>query len=306
MSRRAFFGLELCLLLFVSGLTRTSRSPGLRWSGFRSCNNNAKFTYNGASCSWSLKGNDVSGVDLTVQCDEGVVGAITQDSVLWEDDKECSALITTVTMTNINAINSGRFKGSEMLKTLTLTECQSLTNIADSLCEGCGKLTEVFLPGGVTDIGASAFSGCSSLKSANFDMLENLQSIGNKAFFGCSSLDLVFGDQNTLTSVGASAFEGSGVSSFGAAPQAQLGDRTFASCKSLTLAILPTMTEVPAGLFDGCSKLTTIGNFPTAPTSIGARALAGCERLQEFGLKLTSNSLSSIGESAFAGSGYQF
>ncbi len=58
----------------------------------------------------------------------------------------------------------------------------------------------------VTKIGASAFSGCTSLKSVSIG--KNVQSIGKKAFYNCKKLKTITIKGKKLTSVGNNAFKG--------------------------------------------------------------------------------------------------
>ena len=209
--------------------------------------------------------------------------------------------LTTVTMPAMDLPES-IFEECSNLSTITVQgESEPFRNVGNRVFFGCSALTAIEFD--ATVIGDSAFEGCGKL--ASLRTLEKVQSIGNRAFFQCASLRINVA-ASSMTSVGGSAFEGSGILSFFASKvqtaNFQVGVRAFACCKALTTVVLPpTMTEIPAGLFDGCSKLITLDSFPTNPTSVGARAFAGCEKL---GLQFAkSDTLSSIGESAFAGSG---
>ena len=64
--------------------------------------------------------------------------------------------------------------------------------------------------------------------------------------------------------------------------------------KSVKLA--EGFTEIPAGLFEDCWKLTSI-KIPSSVTSIGNEAFAGCWRLTSIEIP---SSVTSIGESAFS------
>ena len=62
----------------------------------------------------------------------------------------------------------------------------SVTEIGGSAFEGCSSLTSISIPESVTEIGEGAFSGCSSLTSVTIP--PSVTEIGKGAFRGCSSL----------------------------------------------------------------------------------------------------------------------
>ena len=80
-----------------------------------------------------------------------------------------------------------------------------VTSIGESAFSFCSSLSSIILPESVTSIGGSAFSFCSSLSSITFP--EGLTSIGEWAFYGCTSLTSITFPEG-LTSIGAVAFSG--------------------------------------------------------------------------------------------------
>ena len=139
----------------------------------------------------------------------------------------------------------------------------SVTNIVDGAFRNCGSLTRVTILDNVTSIGSSAFSGCSSLTSITIP--GSVTSIGDWAFYECSSLTSII-IPDSVTSIGEYAFRG---------------------CSSLTSAIIPnSVTSIGVCAFDGCSKLNSVtfkntsgwwrssNSTATSETSISARDLS--------------------------------
>lgn len=67
------------------------------------------------------------------------------------------------------------------------------------------NFTQITIPNSVTDIGAGAFKGCTSL--TQIDIPNSVINIGDRAFEGCTSLTQITIPES-VTSIGDSAFEG--------------------------------------------------------------------------------------------------
>ena len=91
------------------------------------------------------------------------------------------------------------------------------------------KYGHVVIPSGVQAISATAFAGCSFLRSV--DLPESLRSIGESAFENCSSLQAL----ELPSSV------------------TNIGRRAFFGCSKLSLASLPASAEAGEDAFTGCS-----------------------------------------------------
>ena len=127
----------------------------------------------------------------------------------------------------------------------------SVTNIGGSAFEGCSGLTSITIPNSVTSIWDDAFRDCSGLTSVTIP--NSVTSIGDRAFGGCSGLTSVT-IPNSVTSI---------------------GDCAFSGCSGLTSVTIPnSVTSIGWSAFSGCSGLTsvTIGN---SVTSIGYWAFNG-------------------------------
>ncbi len=109
---------------------------------------------------------------------------------------------------------------------------------------------------GVTEIGNSAFDGCSRL--TNVVIGNGVTSIGERGFNDCTGLTSII-IPDSVTSIGWRAFSG---------------------CKGLTsVAIGNSVTSIGGFAFDGCTGLTSI-TIPDSVTSIGNYAFFSCDKLQ--------------------------
>ena len=142
------------------------------------------------------------------------------------------------------------------------------------------SLFTVIVESGVIDIGAYAFSGCSSLRSIEFP--EGLESINAYAFSGCSSLTSIKLHEG-FHDIREHAFSGCSSLSSVELPEgiSSLFESTFSGCSSLTSIELPEGLEIIFGYaFSDCSNLERI----TLPSSLGmleTSALSGCSSLTE-------------------------
>ena len=110
-----------------------------------------------------------------------------------------------------------------------------VTSIGDSAFSYCSSLTNITIPDSVTSIGDSAFSGCWDLTSITIP--DSITTIGESAFSGCSGLTSIT-IPNSVTSI---------------------GNNTFRLCKSLTIITIPdSVTSIGESAFDNCKNLKTI------------------------------------------------
>ena len=133
----------------------------------------------------------------------------------------------------------------------------SVTNIGNSAFEGCTGLISITIPNSVTTIGQVAFLKCTGLTSITIP--NSVTSIGKETFFGCTSLTSVT-IGNSVTSIEGLAFGG---------------------CTSLTSITIPnSVTSIGGGAFNGCTSLTSI-TIPNSVTTIGEYAFNGCTGLKK-------------------------
>jgi hypothetical protein len=205
----------------------------------------------------------------------------------------------------VTSIGSSAFFYQTTLTNVTIPG--SITNIGFQAFTGCG-LTSVSIPDGVVTIGQSAFMHCSSLTNVSFG--NSVTSIADGAFYGCTSLTNVFIPKN-VTNIYSTAFV---YCSNLTALDVDVINPAFSSVDGVLFDKYQTILLCyPAGLpgnyfmpgsvisigdnaFEFCFNFTNV-IIPDAVTTIGRSAFYGCENISHFTL---SSNLVSIGSSAFS------
>ncbi|MBR5728885.1 MAG: leucine-rich repeat protein [Prevotella sp.] len=133
----------------------------------------------------------------------------------------------------------------------------SVTNLGPSAFQGCSGLTSLTIPNSVTSIEKYAFAECSGLTSVSIP--SSLTSLGTAIFWGCSNLASVT-IPNSVTSIGAYAFR---------------------ECSSLTSVTIPnSVTQIAQDAFHDCSGLTSV-TIGSSVLRILGMAFANCSNLEE-------------------------
>ncbi len=132
-----------------------------------------------------------------------------------------------------------------------------ITEIGKEAFRCCTDLEEIVIPEGVTRIGYSAFSECESLKQITLP--DSLTCIEDSVFWNCHSLESIeipAGVQDCNSSV-------------------------FYGCTALKTAVIhAAFSDIPSGMFEGCTMLESI-EIPAGVTYIYSNAFAGCGSLSE-------------------------
>ena len=162
-----------------------------------------------------------------------------------------------------------------------------VTSIGDSAFSYCSSLTNITIPDSVTSIGDSAFSGCWDLTSITIP--DSITTIGESAFSGCSGLTSIT-IPNSVTSIGAYAFSGCWDLTSITIPDSvtSIGNSSFSYCISLTSITIPnSVTSIGTYAFSNCWYLTSI-TIPDSVTSIGKSAFYKCSSLTTISLSCKS------------------
>lgn len=183
-----------------------------------------------------------------------------------------------------------------------------MTSIGEGAFTGCKELTSIGIPYSVVNIGGNIFGSCSSLASIKvddnntvYDSREQCNAIitttTNELIAGCANTII----PNTVTSIGAGAFVGSGLKSI-TIPNSvtNIGPYGFGWCSSLLSVNFPErLKTISESMFIACPSLTAIV-IPNNVDSIGERAFNCCTGLTSV---IIGDNVKAIGMYAFAGSG---
>ena len=173
----------------------------------------------------------------------------------------------------------------------------AVTEIGDSAFDGCTSLTSITIPNSVTKIRDRAFSCCTSL--AKITIPNSVTEIGNYSFSFCTSLTKIT-IPNSVTEIGYGAFESCTSLTSITIPNSviEIGSDAFYDCSSLTKVTIPnSVTEIGYDAFSGCTSLTSI-TIPNSVTKIRDRAFSCCTSLTKITIP---NSVTEIGYYAFSG-----
>ena len=195
----------------------------------------------------------------------------------------CTSLTGDFVFGKVTAIRYSCFNNTG----ITSFEAPLATEVRASAFSGCGSLRRVVLPK-VRRFDASALSGCSAIKHIEFDA-EHTTSIGQSAFSGLSSVTNFPTSFGALTYLGLQALNNCGIRGDLSIPKVPILDRTFRSCVRMTSVFAPACTNYGNYAFYSCTALTNVtvmggrdcftGNTPYGDKA-HVNSFAGCTALK--------------------------
>ncbi len=136
----------------------------------------------------------------------------------------------------------------------------NLTTIGASAFSGCTSLSTITIPASVTTIGASAFSGCTALSTVTFENESNLSALNNNVFKGCIITNIrIPAKVATISSTAFASCKALQTVSFEENSCLTTLTKTFAGLPALQRVAIPASVEtIEAQAFQKCPSLTTV------------------------------------------------
>ena len=188
-------------------------------------------------------------------------------------------------LTNLQHVNIGIGEGidkavARLMPSIPVETMHSL-NIEEDVLVLCKDGSDVIaIPGGVREIGDSAFKNCEKLEHVHLG--NEMTTIRREAFRGCKNLEEITLPAN-ITLVGESAFRDciSLKTLTVDNKDVEIGERAFENCASLSsVSLRNEMTEIYGGVFNSCKSLAEI-DLPDELTILGESCFADCVSITE-------------------------
>ena len=204
--------------------------------------------------------------------------------------------LTTINIPDsVNSIGSNAFRDSK----LTVINIPRYVNyIGESAFSNCDLLESITIPSSMNHISKSAFSSCNALEVINFNA-KDCQNFGSDVFYGsgigktlvlnigaevtqipiyfCAHVNnlkvINFTEDSKCTTIGASAFGGTGITSLEIPNSVTtIGASAFSGTNITEITIPSTVTSIGSAAFGGCKSLELV-NYNTSTTSTTAKSI---------------------------------
>ena len=279
----------------LTSVTIPDSVTSIDYYAFDGCTSLTSVNYSGTKSQWkSIKG--YGNVSKIIKCTDGIIGngnTVTIDNLKYKIYNDTASLVGyTDTPENLIIPESVLYEG------YTVT----VTGIGDEAFYNSTSLISVTIPNNVTSIGSSALSGCSNLKSVNYNgtkaQWKSISGYRNVSqIIKCT--DGIYANSNTIIidSVKYRLNDDTAqVISYSGTPEnitilesvtyegftfkvTSIGSSAFSNCTSLTSVTIPdSVTSIGSYAFEDCTSLTSI-TIPDSVTSIGDCVFNGCTNL---------------------------
>ena len=208
--------------------------------------------------------------------DTGATGDLT-----WSIDSNGKLTIaptpplTTAVMPNYEYSSLAPWYDDYRLSMTSVEIADGVTTIGISAFSNCSSLKSITIPDGVTAIGEAAFSNCVSLTSITIP--DGVTTIKIFTFSNCSSLKSII-IPNGVTSIGGWAFtDCTGLTNITIPDKVTIiGSRAFTNCISLrSVTIGKGVKIIDSYAFDSCTSLTSIYSLPQQAPKVYNYAFEG-------------------------------
>lgn len=178
---------------------------------------------------------------------------------------------------SVERINDCGFEACYSLASIEFEAGSKLTELGENVFQGCGSLTSIALPEGITKIPYQTFRGCSKLESVKLP--STLRGIHSYSFYNTTSLSLIDLPEN-LEYIYEYAFYNSGLQSIVIPNNVYLINHyAFQDCKNMTEVVLPgSVSNYNGNPFYNCKAITKVTCRAATPPSIDNDTFYGLDR----------------------------
>ncbi len=205
----------------------------------------------------------------------------TTDGVIFRYEGNATNLIIPAKLgkTTLKKIYEQAFALKENIL-ISVTLPDTITEIGASAFAGITSLKSIKLPSGLKIIDGDAFAECTSLKDVVIP--NGVKTIGMGAFYDCKSLTEINIPQS-VTSIGFSAFQDTSITAI-SIPSGitNIAAAAFANTKLKSVIIPKTIKSIDSMAFYGCKDLTSI-EIPKSVKKVSYQAFDNCPSVTIYG-----------------------
>ena len=255
----------------------------------------------------------ISDIEKSVKIDESPISVVgIGDRAFYGCDTLTEADLAKENDSLEFKIGKNAFSGCSALKEVKFPDSESVYTNGNEIESGAFSSATALVSVTITDrfasIGDSAFASCTSLESVTIPA--RVATIGEAAFYGTVSLaNFVIPEGSRLRSIGNSAFNSSGITSFdfSKAPITYVGGYAFQDSALTTVSVPRTVTYIGQGAFAYCDDLA-YASIPYAGNSAAQASsvanIFGNDTESKTDMELVITDATSISDGAFRGCSY--